>query len=66
MKFSLDKAVKAKSNGEKKEMRPVEETPQRASKFVKISDVTVEQGPKPERPIAKKLQPDAPVVVTIY
>ena len=67
MKFSLDKAVKAKSTGEKKEKRaPLEETPPRPSKFVKISDISIEEGPKPERPSGKKLQPDSPLVMCIY
>ena len=63
-KFSLEKAVKADS---KKDKRPkVDETPSRASKFLKVSQITIEEGPKPERPSVKKLQPDAPVIVTIY
>ena len=66
MKFSLEKAVKGKKDNGKKDKRPQLEEAPRPAKFMKVSDVSIEEGPKPDRFPAKKLQPDAPVVVTIF
>jgi len=65
MKFSLDKAISGKTTKAKKE-KPEELEEARPAKFMKISDISIEEGPKPERPSPKKLSPDAPVVVCIY
>jgi hypothetical protein len=64
MKFSLEKAVKDNTKKEPNKRTQIEEP--RQSKFMKISEIIVEEGPKPERASPKKLSPDAPVLVCIY
>ena len=64
-KFSLEKAVKDTSKKDTHKRVQEQEEPKK-SKFRKVSQVVVETGPKPEKISAKRLTPDAPVIVCIY
>jgi hypothetical protein len=65
MKFSLEKAVKDATPKKDTTKRAAKEEP-RKSKFMKVSEIVVEDGPKPEKQSPKKLTPGAPVVVCLY
>jgi len=65
MKFSLDRAVKDTTKKDTPKRVQEQDEPKK-SKFMKISEVVVDTGPKPEKISTKKLTPDAPVIVCIY
>lgn len=64
-KFSLEKGVKG-TTPKKENKRTLEQEPRKCNKFMKVSEIVVEEGPKPDKISPKKLTNDAPVVVCIY
>ena len=67
MKFSLSKAVAAASpqKGDNKREVPPESKASR-SKALKLADVKIEDGPKPQVQNTRKLSATAPVQIVIY